>query len=254
MAKTKRFRTRRSEVTLVVVCIVVVALAAFFIYRGVSGDATAAPTYTTGTVQKMTLTSSVVGHREHRVPDTASVSPAVSRRRRRISPSSSETRSNRARSCSRSVNPQLDVDVANAQNAYDKAVLAVEQAKAERAIRQEDTLAITTSPPTPLSHEASGSRHHQRGAGRRPAENAVTSAEIALQDAKDNAAARTVTAPMAGVITALSLKNGDELQASTGGDRLFRSRDHHRPRRLTRRRSLSPSPTSARSNWVRRPS
>ena len=78
MAKTKRFRTRRSRVTLAVVCIVVLALVAFFVYRGVSGNAEAAVTYTTGTVEKMTLTSSIAGTGNAELSDTASISPAVS--------------------------------------------------------------------------------------------------------------------------------------------------------------------------------
>ena len=61
MAKTKRFRSRRSRVTLAVVLIVVLALVAWLVYRGVAGDAEATVTYTTGTVQKMTLTSSIDG-------------------------------------------------------------------------------------------------------------------------------------------------------------------------------------------------
>ncbi len=49
------------------------------------------------------------------------------------------------------------------------------------------------------------------------AENKVTAAALDLQDAKDNAAARTVSAPESGVVTALSIKNGDTIAASTGG-------------------------------------
>ncbi len=69
MAKKRRFSTRRSRVTLSVVCIVAIAVVAFFVYRAVSGDDTATVTYTTGTVQKMTLTSSVSGTGNIELPD-----------------------------------------------------------------------------------------------------------------------------------------------------------------------------------------
>ena len=45
----------------------------------------------------------------------------------------------------------------------------------------------------------------------------MTAAALDLQDAKDNAAARTVSAPKSGVVTALSIENGDTIAASTGG-------------------------------------
>ena len=49
------------------------------------------------------------------------------------------------------------------------------------------------------------------------AENDVKSAGIALQDAKDAAADRVVTAPMDGVITTLSLENGDSYSGGSAG-------------------------------------
>ena len=45
----------------------------------------------------------------------------------------------------------------------------------------------------------------------------VTSAKLALQQAKDTAAERTVTAPIAGVVTTLNVQNGDTLGSSGGG-------------------------------------
>jgi RND family efflux transporter MFP subunit len=214
MAKTKRFRTRRSRVTLAVVCIVVLAVAAFFVYRGVSGKATAAPTYTTGTVQKMTLTSSVSGTGNIELPDTASVSPSVAGEVADLSVKLGD-KVEKGRVLFTLVNPQLDVAVAQAQNAYDKAVLGVDQAKLDLLSAKTSLASTYKSSHTALAAKQATAAVTSANLAVGAAENAVASAEIALQDAKDNAAARTATAPMAGVITALSLENGDAL--STGG-------------------------------------
>jgi RND family efflux transporter MFP subunit len=214
MAKTKRFRTRRSKVTLAVVCIVVVALVAFFVYRGVSGNATAAPTYTTGTVQKTTLTSSVSGTGNIEYPNTASVSPTVTGEVKDLSAKLGDTLA-KGQVLFTLVNPQLDVDVANAQNAYDKAVLAVDQAKLDMLSAKTSLASTYKSSHTALAAKQAAAAVASANLAVEAAQNAVASAEVALQDAKDNAAARTVTSPMAGVITALSVENGDTL--ATGG-------------------------------------
>ena len=216
MAKTKRFRTRRSRITLAVVCIVVLALAAFFVYRGVSGTATAAPTYTTGTAQKMTLTSSVSGTGNIEYPNTASVSPKVAGTVKDFSLKLGDT-VKEGQVLFALDNPQLDVDVANAQNAHDQAVLAVDTANLNLLSAKSSLASTYGSSHTALAAKQATAAVTSADLAVQAAENAVTSAEIALQDAKDNAAARTVTAPIAGVITALSLENGDELQASSGG-------------------------------------
>jgi multidrug efflux pump subunit AcrA (membrane-fusion protein) len=67
MAKTKRLRaiklpkTRGGRFFALVVFLIVAALVAYFVYGAVADDDTAQVTYTTGTVEKMTLTSSVSG-------------------------------------------------------------------------------------------------------------------------------------------------------------------------------------------------
>jgi RND family efflux transporter MFP subunit len=216
MAKTKRFRTRRSKVMLAVVCVVVIALVAFFVYRGVSGNATAAPTYTTETVQKMTLTSSVSGTGNIEYPDTAAVSPAVTGEVKDLSVNLGDT-VKKGQVLFTLVNPQLDVDVANAQNAYDKAVLGVDQARLDLLSAKTSLASTYKSSHTALAAKQATAAVTSANLAVQAAQNAVASAEIALQDAKDSAAARTVTASIAGVITALSAENGDELQASSGG-------------------------------------
>ena len=197
MAKTKRFRSRRSRVTLAVVCIVVLALAAFFVYRGVSGNATAAPTYTTGAVQKTTLTSSVSGTGNIDYPNTASVSPTVAGKVKDLGVKLGDT-VKQDQVLFTLVNPQLDVDVANAQNAYDKAVLAVDQANLNLLSAKTSLATTYKSSHTALAAKQATAAVTSANLAVEAAQNAVTSAEIALQDAKDNAAARTVTAPIVG--------------------------------------------------------
>jgi membrane fusion protein, macrolide-specific efflux system len=215
MAKTKRFRTRRSRIILAVVCIAVIALAAFFVYRGVSGDATAAPTYTTGTVEKTTLTSSVSGTGNIEYPNTASVTSTVAGKAQDLAVKLGDT-VKKGDTLFTLDNPQLDVDVASAQNSYDKAVLAVDTANLALISAKSSLASTFASTHTALAAKQATAAVTSAQLAVQAAENAVKSAEITLQDAKDSAAARTVTAPIDGVITALSLENGDELQASSG--------------------------------------
>jgi RND family efflux transporter MFP subunit len=208
MAKTKRFRSRRSRVTLAVVSIVVLALVAFFVYRGVTGNAEAAVTYTTGAVQKMTLTSSIDGTGNIELPDTASVTPSVSGEVSGLDLEIGDT-VKKGQVLFTLVDPQLDVAVAEAQNAYDKAILAVDSAKLDLTSAKTSLSSVYNSRHTALQVKQSKASVANAELAITAAENAVTSAEIALQQAKDDAEARTVTAPISGVITALSSENGD---------------------------------------------
>jgi RND family efflux transporter MFP subunit len=214
MAKKKRFSTRRSRVTLAVVCIVVIALVAFFVYRGVSGNDAATVTYTQGTVEKMTLTSSVSGTGNIDLPNTATVNPSISGTVKDLSVKLGDS-VKKGQALFTLYNPQLDVDVATAQNSYDTAVLAVDQAntalvsaKASLATTYSSTAAVVTA-------KTAAATVTSATLAVKAAEISVQSAQIALQTAKDNAAARTVTATMDGVITALSLEDGDALSGGS---------------------------------------
>ena len=166
MAKTKRFRTRRSRVTLAVVCIVVLALAAFFVYRGVSGNADAAVTYTTGTVEKMTLTSSISGTGNVELSDTASISPTVSGDVTGLSVEVGDA-VEKGQVLFTLDNPQLDVAVSDAQNAYDKALLGVEQAKVSVLNAKKTLSDLYKTEPHRSANQVGKSGHHERGAFRR---------------------------------------------------------------------------------------
>ena len=207
MAKTKRFRSRRSRVILAVVVIAVLALVAWLVYRGVAGDAEATVTYNTGTAQKTTLISSIDGTGNIGLPDTASVTPTVSGEITGLEVEKGDA-VQEGQVLFTLVDPQLDVAVAQAQNAYDKAVLAVDSARLDLTSARTSLASAYNSGSTALTIKKSKASVTGAELAITAAETGVTSAAIALEQAKDDAAARIVTAPIAGVITALSVVNG----------------------------------------------
>ncbi len=217
MAKKKRFSTRRSRASLAVVCIVIIAVVAFFVYRSVSSDDTATVTYTTGTVQKMTLTSSISGTGNIDLPNTASVNPSISGTVQDLAVKLGDT-VKKGQTLFILHNPQLDIAVATAQNAYDTAVLAVDQAKTSLISAKTSQANTYRSTAAVVSGQQATAAVTQATLAVSAAETAVKSAEIALQDAEDNAAARTVTATMDGVITTLSIEDGDELSGGSAAN------------------------------------
>jgi RND family efflux transporter MFP subunit len=219
MAKTRRFRSRRSRTALAVVLIVVLALVAFFVYRGVSGDAEASVTYTTGAVQKMTLTSSIDGTGNIELPETASVTPAVSGEVGGLEVAIGDA-VEEGQVLFTLVDPQLDVAVAEAQNAFDKAMLAVDSAKLDLTSAKTSLASVFSSGHTALQLRQSQAGVTSAELAITAAENALASAEIALEQAKEDAEARTVTAPISGIITALSIENGDTAGGSGSGTAL----------------------------------
>ena len=217
MAKKKRFSTRRSRVTLAVVCIVVIAVVAFFVYRSVSGNDAATVSYTTGTVETMTLTSSVSGTGNIELPNTASVNPSISGTVKDLSAKLGDT-VKKGQALFTLYNPQLDIGVATAQNSYDTAVLAVDQANTTLISAKTSLAGTYSSTAGVVSAKQAVATVTSATLAVKSAEIAVQSAEIALQDAKDNAAARTVSATMDGVITALSLEDGDSFSGGSAAN------------------------------------
>jgi macrolide-specific efflux system membrane fusion protein len=202
--------------TLAVVSIAVLALAAFLIYRGVTGDAQAAVTYTTATAQKMTLISSIEGTGNIELPDTASVVPSVSGEVSGLEVEVGDT-VEQGQVLFTLVNPQLDVSVAEAQNAYDKALLAVDVARLDLTAAKNSLADLYDSYHTTLQLKQSKAAVTSAELAVTAAENAVKSAEISLAQAEDDAAARTVIAPISGVVTAVSVEDGDTVGGSASG-------------------------------------
>lgn len=133
MAKRKRLKTRRARIVVILGLLIVVALAAFFAYRAYSGTAAAEVTYTTGTAEKMTLTSSVSGTGNIVLGDTATVDPSVSGEVTGLAVAVGD-KVTAGQTLFTLTNPELDLAVTQAQNAYDQAVLNL--SKAELSVLQ----------------------------------------------------------------------------------------------------------------------
>ncbi len=215
MAKNRRLASKRSRIAVSVLAVVVIALVAFLVYRGVAGEADAKVTYTTAPVQRMTLTSTIDGTGNIELPETVAVSPSVSGE---VSGLELEVgdRVEKGQVLFTLINPQLDVAVAEAQNAYDKALLAVEVAKLDLVSAKSSLANVSSSYHTSLQLKQARAAVSSAELAVTAAENALRSAEIALEEAKENAAARTVTAPIAGVVTTLSVENGDTWIGASG--------------------------------------
>ena len=122
----------------------------------------------------------------------------------------------RVRCSSRSTTRSLDVAVSDAQNAYDKSILGVEQAKVSVLNAKKTLSDLYSRSHTALQIKSARQDITSAELSVVTAENKVTAAALDLQDAKDSAAARTVSSPKSGVVTALSIENGDTIAASTG--------------------------------------
>ena len=128
MAKRKRLKSRRVRIAVIIGFIIVIALVAFFVYRAYSGGATAAVTYKTGTVAKMTLTSSVSGTGNVDLATTSTVNPSVSGEVSGLTIAVGDT-VEAGQTLFTLVNPQLDLAVTTAENSYNEAVLNLSKAQ-----------------------------------------------------------------------------------------------------------------------------
>lgn len=77
MAGRGRKRSRRVRILAIFGLVIVVAVAAFLVYRAVRGDGEGEVTYTTETAERVTLTSSVSGIGNVSLADTVSVDPGI---------------------------------------------------------------------------------------------------------------------------------------------------------------------------------
>ncbi len=288
MAKKKRLKSRRVRITVVVAFIIVIALVAFFVYRAYKSDDTAAVTYTTGTVSKMTLTSSVSGTGNVELATSATIDPGVTGEVSGLSAAVGDT-VEVGETLFTLVNPELDLAVTNAENSYNQAVLnlskaqlSVLQAKQSLSNLEDEyeaqststtTAATTPTTQTPVTLPSTTSTEPAATTTTLPAttttassttssslasagvllaaaatatnvgqtattitsldikaakqaitsaelsvtsaETEVTSAQLAVETAQENAAKRTVTAPISGTITALGFANGDTVGSSS---------------------------------------
>ena len=293
-------RKRRVRGYVVVGFIIVLAVAGFFTYRAVHKTAASVITYATQAVQQLTITASVSGTGNISLSSSASVNPSVTGTVSNLELKVGD-KVTKGETLFTVVNPQLDLNVSNATNAYNQAVDGVQKAKlsvlqAQQALNQLETqkaaeasasasqvassdvllaadVTGTTEPTTTLPSSTSTSsttapsssstssslppststtavpRTTTTGSGptiTQPstttttisalqievAKQQVTSAQLsvtaaqtqeqssalALQQAKDTAAERTVVAPIDGVVTTLNVQNGDSLGSTSSGN------------------------------------
>ncbi|MBC7293193.1 MAG: efflux RND transporter periplasmic adaptor subunit, partial [Thermoleophilia bacterium] len=128
MGNSKRPRSKRTRTIVVSALVIVVAVAAVIAYLGLRGGDNSKVTYSTGTVQKMTLTSSVSGVGNVELTSSVTVDPGISGEVAELSVAVGD-KVEQGQHLFTIINPQLDLEVANAQNNYNQAVLALEKAK-----------------------------------------------------------------------------------------------------------------------------
>jgi macrolide-specific efflux system membrane fusion protein len=107
---------------------IVVALAGYFAYRALHATASVAVQYTTEAAAKMTLTTSVSGTGNIVLGTSATVSPTVSGTVSGLSVQAGDEVT-KGQELFTLVNPELDLAVQNAENAYNQAVNSLSQAE-----------------------------------------------------------------------------------------------------------------------------
>ncbi len=124
------------------------------------------------------------------------------------------------------VNADLDAAVQRAQASYRQSVQSVDQAEAQliqarNALYSTEHPTATPSNPTPTVDSRAVTLAKQQvtvaSAGVSSAQANLTSARTAVSQAKSNAAKRTVTAPVSGMVTILNAQNGQSLGSSSNG-------------------------------------
>jgi RND family efflux transporter MFP subunit len=213
-------RKRRRWIWWAVLGLVVVIVAAIVIPMLSGGGSTA--TYTTAKVEKKTLDVTVSGTGNGVVSDVTEVQPGITGKVTKLSVKLGDTVA-AGQLLFKIVNADLDAAVKRARSAYTQAKQQLSNAKAS-VLQAENTLykaehpsAVGTVTPVVDAGAVRVARQQLASArlGRTAADQGISSAASALSQAEDNADARTVTAPVSGVITVLNAQNGQSL--SGGG-------------------------------------
>ena len=216
-------KRRRRWIWWAVLAVVVVAVAAIVIPMFTSSGT--AQTYTTATVEKTTLNVTVSGTGNGVVSDATEVQPSITGTVKSLSVKLGDTVT-KGDLLFRIVNPDLDAAVTRARNSLTQAKQQYSNAKAS-VLQAENTLykarhpsAVGTATPAVDSGAVAVAKQQLASAklGRTAAAGSITSAETALSQAEDDADARTVTAPVSGVITVLNAQNGQSLSGNSSSN------------------------------------
>ena len=213
-------KKRRRWIWWAVLAVVVVAVAAIVIPMFSGGGSTV--TYTAATVERTTLDVTVSGSGNGVVSDVTEVQPGITGTVKSLSVKLGDTVT-KGDLLFKIVNPDLDAAVTRAKNSVTQAKQQYANAKAS-VLQAENTLykaqhpsAVGTATPVVDSGAVAVAKQQLASAklGRTAAAGSVTAAETALSQAEDDADARTVTAPVSGVVTVLNAQNGQSLSGSS---------------------------------------
>lgn len=205
-------------VALGVVAVAVAAIAARGLFQQSGGEAA----YTTGTVRRTTLVSTVSGTGSLAAAGVTQVQPGITGTVEGLSVKLGDTVA-AGQVLFSLENDDLDAAVVRAQASYQQAKQQVQQSQLSVTRAQNSLYALEhpsapASGPAPVPDAAAISVARQEVTlaqmGVTSAKLGLTSASTALAQARDNAAKRTVTAPVAGLVTVLNAVNG---QALSGG-------------------------------------
>lgn len=222
MSGTGTPKKRRRWMWWAVLAVVVVAVAAIVVPMLTRG--TAATTYTAATVERTTLNVTVSGSGNGVVADVTEVQPGITGTVKSLSVKLGDAVA-KGEVLFKIVNADLDAAVTRAHNSLTQAKQQYSNAKtsviqAEAAVYKAENPAPVGGVIPPVDATAVTIAKQQLASaklGRTAAAGSVTSARAALSQAQDNAAARTVTAPVGGVITVLNAVNGQSLSGGGSG-------------------------------------
>ena len=214
-------KKRRPWIKWVVLAAIVVVVAVVAI--SMLGNSGTVSTVTTAKVARTTLKVVVSGSGNAVVDDVTEVQPGITGTVKNLSVKLGDT-VKAGDVLFEIVNADLDAAVTRAKASYSQSKQSVQQAKSS-VIQAQNSLynaehpsAVGTGPaPTPDARAITLAKQQVTvaKAGLATANINLTSASQALTQARDNAAKRTVTAPVSGVITILNAQNGQSLGSSS---------------------------------------
>jgi multidrug efflux pump subunit AcrA (membrane-fusion protein) len=203
------------------VTLVSVLLIGGFLFYELRSGGKSDVTYQTGTVTKGTLTVSVTGTGNVIVEKRASVNPGISGEVQNLSVKVGDT-VEAGQVLFNLENNDLDIAVDKAYVTYLQAQQSLENAKSQLIEAQNARSALDEDDPDDNIAPASDSAKRAADQKVVAAELSVTSAEVNIDSAyasynlqKENAAKRTVTAPIDGTVTTLGVTNGDQYGSSS---------------------------------------
>jgi len=196
-----------------IIIIIALSVGGYFVYKKVHYKSSVS--YQTATVEKGTITSSVSGSGNIIVDEETTINPSVSGTITKLSVKSG-SKVKKGQFLFYIYNPDLDITVNKSYVSYLQAKQSLEDAKAKLLEAQNNQTTVENK--STSTDEEKNLAAQKVTAAQLNVDAASVNVDSALADynaQKENAAKRTVTAPIAGTITTLNIKNGDELGTSS---------------------------------------